>query len=69
MVLIRKLVFVMLKFNICIKAVYLDTKSNYLNDAISRFDKGITRILARYGMKLSPEKIPAHLLPEAVIPP
>ena len=62
MKIIRRLVLVLLKFNIHLKAQHISGNLNILCDKISRFQVN-TQLLEQYGMDATPTPIPTHLWP------
>ena len=64
MQLLRPLILVMLKHNIRFRSQHLSSASNYVADAISRFQE-TPKLLQEAGLKLSKTAVPYHLLPES----
>ena len=63
MVLVRNLVLMCLALNIILSAQHVAGTTNILPDKLSRFQ--VTPGLPRqYGMKMLPEPVPSHLLPD-----
>jgi len=62
MVLMRRMVLVVLQYNIKFKAVHIPGKTNHLPDALSRL-QGTPAMLRKYSMQLHPVYIPARLMP------
>ena len=62
MVLVRKMVMVIMQYNIRFKAIHVPGKLNHLPDALSRLQV-TPRLLQKYGMQERPVQVPARLMP------
>ena len=65
MQLMKKMVFLMLKYNLTFHATHISTHANVLNDKISRQNVDY-KLLNKYRMKSTPESIPQELLPQNI---
>jgi len=62
MVLMRRLVLVLMQYNIKFKAFHVPGRLNFLNDALSRL-RVTPQLLRSYGMQRAPVQVPGRLMP------
>ena len=62
MTLVRKMVLVVMQYNIKFRAIHLPGSKNYLNDKLSRLQV-TPQLLKKYGLRPQPVKVPNRLMP------